>query len=101
MPAASVTEVKVGQRLLPALLSGKADATIGDWNHEPIQLMQIRRHPNVIHVADEGVPTYDQLVVVVRKGTIVDHAPLIRRFVQAVARGYEAARANPVAATAT
>ncbi len=46
-----------------------------------------------------GVPTYDGLVIVVRKATIVDHAPLIRRFVQALARGYEAARANPAAAT--
>jgi ABC-type nitrate/sulfonate/bicarbonate transport system substrate-binding protein len=43
-----------------------------------------------------GVPTYDGLVVVARKGTIVDHAPLLRRFVQALARGYRAARANPV-----
>ncbi len=39
-----------------------------------------------------GAPTYQALVVVVRKGTIVDHAPLIRRFVQAVARGYKAVR---------
>lgn len=45
-----------------------------------------------------GYPTYDGLVVVVRKGSIVDHAPLIRRFVQAVARGYRAARANPTQA---
>jgi putative hydroxymethylpyrimidine transport system substrate-binding protein len=45
-----------------------------------------------------GAPTYDGLVLVVRKGSIVDHAPLIRRFVQAVADGYRAARANPAAA---
>jgi putative hydroxymethylpyrimidine transport system substrate-binding protein len=34
-------------------------------------------------------------VLVVRKGSIVQHAGLIRRFVQAIARGYRAARANP------
>jgi hypothetical protein len=43
-------------------------------------------------------PTYDGLVLVVRKGSIVDHAPLLRRFVQAVAHGYRAARADPAAA---
>jgi putative hydroxymethylpyrimidine transport system substrate-binding protein len=42
-----------------------------------------------------GVPTYNGLVLVVQKGTIVDHAGLLRRFVQAVARGYRAARADP------
>jgi ABC-type nitrate/sulfonate/bicarbonate transport system substrate-binding protein len=49
-------------------------------------------------LSSPGYPTYDGLVVVVRKGSIVDHAPLIRRFVQAVARGYRAARANPTQA---
>jgi ABC-type nitrate/sulfonate/bicarbonate transport system substrate-binding protein len=47
-----------------------------------------------------GAPTYQALVVVVRKGTIVDHAPLIRRFVQAVARGYKAVRRDPAAGVA-
>jgi ABC-type nitrate/sulfonate/bicarbonate transport system substrate-binding protein len=45
-----------------------------------------------------SAPTYDGLVLVVRKGSIVNHAPLIRRFVQAVAHGYRSARANPAAA---
>lgn len=47
------------------------------------------------------LPAYDGLVFAVRKGTIVNHAEIIRRFVQAVARGYEAARSNPTAATQT
>lgn len=48
-----------------------------------------------------STPAYDGLNVVVRKGTIVDHAPLLRRFVQALARGYRAARANPAGAVQT
>ena len=56
----------------------------------PAKLQQLLSAP--------GYPTYDGLVIVVRKGSIVDHAPLIRRFVQAVARGYRAARANPTQA---
>jgi putative hydroxymethylpyrimidine transport system substrate-binding protein len=56
----------------------------------PEQLQQLLSRP--------GYPTYDGLVMVARKGSIVQHAPLIRRFVQAVARGYRAARGNPTQA---
>jgi len=61
-----------------------------DASSWPAKLQQLLSSP--------GYPTYDGLVIVVRKGTIVDHAPLVRRFVQAVARGYRAARANPTQA---
>jgi putative hydroxymethylpyrimidine transport system substrate-binding protein len=61
-----------------------------DSSSWPAKLQQLLSSP--------GYPTYDGLVIVVRKGTIVDHAPLVRRFVQAVARGYRAARANPTQA---
>ena len=46
-------------------------------------------------LAAPGAPSYNGLVVVVQKASIVDNAPLVRRFVQALARGYRAARANP------
>ena len=82
------------------MVSGRVNATLGAyWNYEAIQLSQLHKDPNVIHMDQAGVPTYNELVFVVRKATIVNHAPLIRRFVQAVARGYKAARANPVQAT--
>jgi ABC-type nitrate/sulfonate/bicarbonate transport system substrate-binding protein len=45
-----------------------------------------------------GYPTYNGLVIVARKDSIVNSAPLLRRFVQAVARGYRAARNNPTQA---
>jgi len=38
--------------------------------------------------------------VVVRKDTIVNHPDVVRRFVQALGRGYEAVRRNPQAAVA-
>jgi putative hydroxymethylpyrimidine transport system substrate-binding protein len=37
---------------------------------------------------------------VVRKNTIVNHPDVVRRFVQALARGYESARRNPQTAVA-
>lgn len=100
VPASTVKQVDVGESLVPAMVSGKVDATLGAyWNYEAIELQQMHKDPNVIRMNKAGVPTYDELVFVVRKSTIVNHAPLIRRFVQAVARGYRAARANPVQAT--
>ena len=99
VPASSVKEINVGDNLVPAMLSGRVDATLGSfWNYEAIQLAQLHKHPNVIHMEDVGVPTYDELVVVVRKNTIVNHPDVVRRFVQALARGYESARRDPQAA---
>ena len=101
VPASSVKEINVGDNLVPAMLSGRVDATLGAyWNYEAIQLAQLHKHPNVIHMENVGVPTYDELVVVVRKNTIVNHPDVVRRFVQALARGYESARRDPQAAVA-
>jgi len=101
VPAGSVKEINVGANLVPAMLSGRVDATLGSfWNYEAIQLAMLKKHPNVIHMEQVGVPTYNELVVVVRKDTIVNHPDVVRRFVQALARGYEAVRRNPPAAVA-
>ena len=96
VPASSVKEINVGANLVPAMLSGRVDATLGAyWNVEAIELAQLHKKPNVIHMQQVGVPDYDELVVVVRKNTIVNHSDLIRRFVQALGRGYESARRDP------
>ena len=55
----------------------------------------MHKQPNVIRMDQVGVPTYDELVVVARKATVVDQPNVIRRFVQALARGYEAVRKDP------
>lgn len=102
VPASSVKEINVGANLVPAMVSGRVDATLGAyWNVEAIQLAQLGKHPNVIHMQQVGVPNYDELVVVVRKDTIVNHPDVVRRFVQALARGYEAVRRNPEAGVAS
>ena len=99
VPAASVKEINVGSNLLPAMLSGRVDATLGAyWNYEAIQLTQLGKHPNVIRMNQVGVPTYDELVLVVRQSTLTSHPDEMRRFVQALARGYESVRTDPAAA---
>ena len=99
VPPSSVREINVGDNLIPALLSGRVDAILGGyWNYEAIQLAQMRKHPHVLRMDQVGVPTYDELVVAVRTSVLASHPDLIRRFVQALGRGYESARANPTAA---
>jgi putative hydroxymethylpyrimidine transport system substrate-binding protein len=96
VPLSSVKETDVGSNLVPAMLSGRVDATIGAyWNYEAIQLQQMGKHPNVIRVNKVGVPNYDELVVVVRQSTLAKHPDEIRRFLQALGRGYESVRSDP------
>jgi putative hydroxymethylpyrimidine transport system substrate-binding protein len=96
VPAGSVKDVNVGANLVPAMLSGRVAATLGAyWNYEAIQLRQAGKHPDVIRVDDAGVPTYDELVLVVRENEIATQSNELRRLVQALGRGYQAVRADP------
>jgi putative hydroxymethylpyrimidine transport system substrate-binding protein len=100
LPTSSVREVNVGANLVPAMLSGRVDATLGAyWNYEAIQLQQMGKNPNVIRMNQVGVPNYDELVVVARQSELINgHIDVIRRFVQALGRAYESVRRNPVVA---
>jgi putative hydroxymethylpyrimidine transport system substrate-binding protein len=99
VPAGSVKELNVGANLLPAMLTGRVDATLGAyWNYEAVQLAQMGKHPNVIRMNQVGVPNYDELVLAVRIHTLSTHEDEIRRFVQALARGYQSVRSDPQAA---
>jgi len=97
----SVREVNVGFNLVPAMLSGRVDATLGGfWNYEAIQLRQLHKHPVVIPVDQAGVPTYDELVLVVREDEAHTRGQDLRAFMQALTRGEREVRANPAAAAA-
>jgi putative hydroxymethylpyrimidine transport system substrate-binding protein len=98
VPTSSVKEINVGSNLVPAMLSGRVAATLGAyWNYEAIQLRQLGRRVNVIHVENAGVPNYDELVLVAREDELAKQTNLLRRFVQALGRGYESVRSNPAA----
>jgi putative hydroxymethylpyrimidine transport system substrate-binding protein len=98
VPASSVKEVNVGANLVPAMLSGRVDATLGAyWNYEAIQLRLEGRRANVIHVEDAGVPAYDELVLVTTENELAEHTNLLRRFVQALGHGYGNVRHDPQA----
>jgi putative hydroxymethylpyrimidine transport system substrate-binding protein len=94
-------EVNVGFNLVPAMLSGKVAATLGGfWNYEAIQLQLLHRNPVVIPVDRAGVPTYDELVLVVREDEAHSRGQDLRAFLQALTRGERKVRADPRAAAA-
>jgi putative hydroxymethylpyrimidine transport system substrate-binding protein len=97
----TVQEVNVGFNLVPAMLSGKVAATLGGfWNYEAIQLRLLHKHPIVIPVNEAGVPTYDELVLVVREDEARTRAQDLRAFMQALTQGEREVRADPAAASA-
>ena len=92
--------VNVQQGLLPAILSGRADAMLGGFlNVEGVDLRLRGREPTVIPVDKLGIPTYDELVLVANSDRLEDGTPNIRLFIEALERGTKAAVADPAAAT--
>jgi putative hydroxymethylpyrimidine transport system substrate-binding protein len=97
----AVREANVGFNLVPAMLSGKVAATLGGfWNYEALQLQQMHKRPVVIPVDQAGVPTYDELVLVVREDEAGTRGQDLRAFLQALTRGEQQARSNSAAAAA-
>jgi putative hydroxymethylpyrimidine transport system substrate-binding protein len=95
---ASVKEVNVGYNLVQAMLSGKVAATLGGfWNVEGVQLQQLHKHPLIIPVDQAGVPTYDELVLVVREDEAHKRGQDLRAFLQALTRGEHEAQSDPAA----
>ena len=95
----SVKEINVGFNLVPAMLSGKVDATLGAfWNYEGVDLERRGKHPTIQRMEKLGVPTYDELVFVARRADLdQEFAGRVRRFMQATARGHVALKADPQA----
>jgi putative hydroxymethylpyrimidine transport system substrate-binding protein len=92
----TVQEANVGFNLVPAMLSGKVAATLGGfWNYEAIQLEQMHKHPVVIPVDKAGVPSYDELVLVVRNSEARTDGQDLRAFLAALTRGERQTRADP------
>lgn len=99
VPASSVKETNVGASLLPAMLSGKVDATLGAfWNVEGVELRQRRQRPWIVPVDRLGVPDYDELVLVASEDEVKNHRDDLRLFISAVSRGARQARQDPAGA---
>jgi putative hydroxymethylpyrimidine transport system substrate-binding protein len=97
VPLSSVHMVDVGSNLASAISSGRVAATFGDGDDTALSLRRAHRRITVLPVSRLGVPTYDQLVLVCNEVFFANHDNLMRRFVQAVGRGWSVVRADPAA----
>jgi putative hydroxymethylpyrimidine transport system substrate-binding protein len=94
-----VHEVNVGYNLVPAMLSGKVAATLGGfWNYEAIQLQRMHKQPLTIPVDRAGVPSYDELVLVVREAQAHSEGQDLRAFLHALTQGEREVHQDPAAA---
>lgn len=75
--------VNVNFSLSPSLISGQVDAVIGAFRNFELNQMDIVQRPGrAFYVEEEGVPTYDELIVVAKAGT--EGNPAYRKFIDAV-----------------
>lgn len=95
-----VERVEVGLGLLPAVLSGRADAMLGGFlNVEGVDLAERGLSPRVVPVDRLGIPTYDELVLVANEDVVESDPESIRLFIEALAHGTQDAARDPQAAT--
>ena len=95
-----VDSVDVQQGLLPAILSGRANAILGGFlNVEGVDLRLRGKDPTVIPVDRLGIPTYNELVLVANSDRLASQSREIELFITALERGTKAAAADPAGAT--
>ena len=77
--------VNVNFSLSPALMSGQVDAVIGAYRNFELNQLDIEKRPGkAFYPEEEGVPPYDELIVVAHKDKAGD--PRNKRFLEAVER---------------
>jgi putative hydroxymethylpyrimidine transport system substrate-binding protein len=97
-----VKKVGVGQGLLPSIISGRAQATLGPfWNIEGVDLRLSGQKPVINPVNRLGVPTYSEMVLVANGSRVDDDPEPIELFLKALERGTREAVAMPNRATET
>jgi putative hydroxymethylpyrimidine transport system substrate-binding protein len=90
---------RVGYKLIPALLDGRADAIFGaSWNIQGAALEARGVEPVIKRAPALGIPSYDELVLVTRADRVAREPGLIRDLMAGVARGTAAVLNDPTAA---
>ena len=85
-----------GYKLMPALLSGKADAIFGgSWNVEGVTLRKRGLDPVIKRVQELGVPSYDETMIVTRSDRAAREPQVVRKFMAALKRGVAAVKSDP------
>jgi putative hydroxymethylpyrimidine transport system substrate-binding protein len=96
--------VTVNEGLVPAMVSSKVSAIISGYrNVEGIQLASLGLKPKVYPVSTQGVPNYDELVIIANKSKLASdpaYRTMVREFLAGLGQGAAAAQASPAAALA-
>jgi putative hydroxymethylpyrimidine transport system substrate-binding protein len=83
-----VVLVNVNFSLSPSLLAGQVDAVIGAFRNFELNQMDIAGRPGrAFFPEEEGVPPYDELILVANRASIGDGR--LRRFLDALERGVQ------------
>jgi putative hydroxymethylpyrimidine transport system substrate-binding protein len=87
---ARVETANVGFSLGPALAAGKVDAVIGAyWNIELVELERQQVPVTAFRLEQNGVPDYDELVVVTSDEVAQEQPELVERFLRGLRRGQD------------
>jgi putative hydroxymethylpyrimidine transport system substrate-binding protein len=85
MTLADIELVNVNFSLSPSLLSGQVDAVIGAFRNFELNQLAIEGHKGrAFYVEEEGVPVYDELIVIANRENLED--PRIGKFLTALER---------------
>ena len=97
-----VTMQDVGFDLNTALITGNVDAVIGAYiNHEYPTLIQEGYDVTYFDITDEGIPDYEELVLVTGEKQIEEESDKLEAFIRASKKGFEDMKKDPQAALAT
>ena len=89
--------INVNFSLSPSLLSGQVDAVIGAYRNFELNQLAIEGHAGrAFYVEEEGVPAYDELIIVANRDKLDD--PRLRPFLRAIERGVQYLVNHPEAA---
>ncbi len=80
--------INVNFSLSPSIVAGKVDAVIGAFRNFELNQMDIVNKPGrAFFPEEEGVPPYDELIIVAHKGKVSDHR--YRKFLNALELGVQ------------
>ncbi len=88
LSVSDVTLINVNFSLSPAVMSGQVDAVIGAFRNFELNQMDIEGRPGrAFYLEEEGIPAYDELVLVAHRDSVADIR--MRKFIDALERAVQ------------
>jgi len=94
MTIKDISMVNVNFQLVSSLMSGQVDGVIGGYrNFEYNELKEHGENPTMLKIEDNGVPAYDELIILANKAKAND--PRYKKFLIALKKGTDYLLAHP------